>query len=270
MAYVAKKTGDSNVASFFFLKLLPPKNGTPAVEKKTDKKGRIYLVLHVRDCDGGGTYICNVFNSTGLADRVLSLNGGKGLTEDEMFCVTGSFSSYGTGPNVKKALRVSSIVSYGAMPLSSFQRTGGGNDVTYSRMKVMAVSSTGEAVFRFTTKQGNPAVKFCIKEDTGTESNISFACIAFGHVAEKIIGLRLYAGDCISVRGNLVRLVNDNRELYRITETPIVVSREKAKEEKKKDQQTSGAKKAVIQQPADSVMLQDSIKSSSLGGRSFG
>jgi len=74
----ANGTGDNyNVASFFMLKLLPPQNGTPAIEQKTDKKGRMYLVLHVRDCAGGGTYICNVFNNTGLADRVLSLNGGK-------------------------------------------------------------------------------------------------------------------------------------------------------------------------------------------------
>lgn len=269
MAYAAKKTGDINVASFFFLKLLPPKNGTPAVEKKTDKKGRVYLVLHVRDCTGGGTYICNVFNNNGLADKVLALNGGKGLLESDTFLVTGSFSSYGSGSNVKKALRAANLISYGTTP-APFGIAGGGNDVAYSKMRIMAVSSAGEAVFRFSTKQGQTAVKFCIKEDTGTESNYSYACIAFGHVAEKIIGLRLYAGDLISVRGSLVRLATDNRELFKITETPVVISRAKDKEEQKKEQQTPGNKKPVMQQPAGSVILQNTVRKSSLGGRSFG
>jgi len=40
----ANGTGDNyNVASFFMLKLLPPQNGTPAIEQKTDKKGGCIL-----------------------------------------------------------------------------------------------------------------------------------------------------------------------------------------------------------------------------------
>ena len=271
MVNAAKKACDINVASFFFMKLLPPKNGTPAVEKKTDKKGRTYLTLHVRDCAGGGTYICNVFNNNGLADKVLSLNGGKGLSEDDTFLVTGSFSAYGSGMEIKKALRATTIIRYDSASIPFSGIAGDGNDISYSRMRVRPISQTGEAVFRFTTKQGNTAVKFCVQEDSSTGTNTAFTCIAFGHVAEKVIGLRLLGGDFISVRGSLHKMSANGRELFKITETPMIISRTKSMAERKEErlrQKAEGMK--VEEKQPEPVTLSGNIPASTLGGRSFG
>lgn len=256
----ANGTGDNyNVASFFMLKLLPPKNGTPAIERKTDKKGRTYLVLHVRDCAGGGTYVCNVFNNTGLADRVLSLNGGKGLQEDEMFLATGSFSSYVSGGETKKALRVTSLVSYGTN-ISFSGIAGDGNDVIYNNVRVCAVSQTGEVIQRFTTKQHNAGIRFCVCENTKEAAGISYACIAFGYIAEKIAAQRYANGDVLSVRGSLRRLA-DGREIFKVTDIPTVLERKKVPRQEKKEE--SGTIP-----PAN--VLTDNIPHSSLGGRHFG
>lgn len=257
----ANRTGDNyNVASFFMLKLLPPKNGTPAIEQKTDKKGRMYLVLHVRDCAGGGTYICNVFNNTGLADRVLSLNGGKGLQEDEMFLATGSFSSYVSQGETKKALRVTSLVSYGTnIPVSGI--AGDGNDIIYSNVRVCAVSQTGEVIGRFTTKQHNSGVRFCVCENTKEAAGISYACIAFGYIADKIAAQRYAAGDILSVRGSLRRLT-DGREIFKVTDIPTVISRKETASAEQKVESNGAI-------PATNI-LTDGVPCSSLGSRHFG
>lgn len=259
-----KEAGDNyNVASFFMLKLLPPKNGTPALEKKTDKKGRTYLVLHVRDCAGGGTYICNVFNNTGLADRVLAMNNGRGLQEGEMFLATGSFSSYQSGGSTKKALRVTTLISYGeGMKFQPGCIAGDGNDVMYNGVCVRAASQTGEVLGRFTTKQHNSGVRFCVRENTTDSASASFACIAFGHVAEKIAAQRYAEGDILSVRGSLRRLA-DGREVFKMADVPTVIRR------KNEDPKADDEEQEKETTPPSNI-LADAAAHSSLGSRHFG
>lgn len=253
----SKDAGDFNVASFFCLKLLYPKNGTPAVEKKTDKKGRPYLVLHVRDCAGKGTYVCTAFNTYGLADRILALNDGQGLLADEVFLATGRFYSYESDGAIKHSIRLTSLISYGCSPTFGF--AGDGNDVLYSKLKVVPLNQTGEPMKRFSTRQGAAGVRFCLQETTENCARFTYSCIAFGHMAETILAQRLAVGDTVTARGSLYRLA-DGRDVFKISERLTVLSRSDTVFEKP-------LKNAFAIPYINTV---SNIQSPGLGGRSFG